>query len=420
MTNDPDKIWIMSDRDAWLFARPRACLAVLLALIPWQGSGQKPPSPPPVTIANTERRALKSHVNGIEYQIDVALPRGYATSQKRYPVVYTLDGNVFFPVLAASYRLTASIIPDELIVVGVGYYPSEEFGFWSTPYQENRARDYTTSPAKPAGGVSARAGGAPLFLRFLREELIPFIDSSYRTAPGDRGLMGHSYGGLFVAYVLTHDPGLFQKYALGSPSLWWDNEAPLRWESDYAGKHKELRARVYAYAGALEGEDAMKGPVRRFWEALKSRHYAGLDLMDFTIVPDEIHTSVVLGSMEHALRSLYSRASVSLPVETLSRYTGDWKAGTQPAWAIRQDGGRLYVEIPSYPDGPLAGRAPERREIFAESEASFFSKLGDLSIVFTLDPDKRLAAEMKVALPRFGYTSTLQRATMPDAMPKAK
>jgi predicted alpha/beta superfamily hydrolase len=408
----------MSGRDARLFVRRGAwAIAVLFALVPSQGSGQEAP-PQPVTIANAERHALRSPVNGVEYQIDVALPRGYATSQKRYPVVYTLDGSVFFPVLTASYRLAAAIIPDELIVIGVGY-PSDEYGFWSRAYQQSRARDYTTKPAKPVGGISAGAGGAPLFLRFIREELIPFIDSSYRTIPGDRGLVGHSYGGLFGAYVLTHDPGLFQKYALGDPSLFWDDEAPLRWESEYAGKHRELRVRVYVYLSDIDSTGQMNTPPRRFWEALKARHYIGLDLVDFVVVPDEIHTSVILGSIEHALRSLYARSAVSLPVDVLSTYTGEWRAGTEPTWAIRQDGGRLYVEIPSYPDGPLAGRAPERREIFAESETSFFSKLGDIRIAFTLDPDKRLATEMKVALPRFSYTSALRRSpATPGTAPK--
>jgi predicted alpha/beta superfamily hydrolase len=307
--------------------RRRACLiAVLFALISPEAMTAQESSPPqPVTIANTERRVLRSAANGIEYEIDVALPRGYATSQKRYPAVYMLDGNVFFPLLTSSYRLAASLIPDELIVVGIGY-PAKDYGFWSREYSTSRARDYTTKPATPVGGVSAGAGGAPAFLRFVRDELIPLIDSTYRTVPGDRGIMGHSFGGLFCAYVLTHEPGLFQKYSMGDPSLFWDNESPFRWESEYAATHTELRARVYVY---LSREDAS---IRRFWEALKARHYAGLDLVDFAVVPDEVHTSVIIGSLEHALRKLYARKAVSLPIETLRWYTGRWKVGDEPVW----------------------------------------------------------------------------------------
>jgi uncharacterized protein len=405
----------MADNGRYLDQNCAWAIAVLCALIPAKGWAQVPPSPQAVTIANTERRMLRSEVNGVEYQIDVALPRGYATSQKRYPTVYTLDGNVFFPLLTASYRLAAYLIPDELIVIGIGY-PANDYGFWSKEYGANRSRDYTPGSAKPLPGT----GGAPAFLRFLREELIPFIDSGYRSLPGDRGLVGHSYGGLFGAYVLTHDPGLFQKYAMGSPSLGWDDEAGLRWESEYAAKHTELHARVYVYVGAFEDENIMKVPAKRFWEALRTRHYVGLDLVDFITAPDEIHTSVPLGSMEHALRRLYARRPVSLPVATLSRYIGEWKTGTAPPWNIRLDRDRLFIEIPSHSDGPLEGRAPERRELLAESETSFFSELGDISVVFKFEVDKRSPTEMKVTIPRHAYASVLRRlpATPGNAAPK--
>jgi predicted alpha/beta superfamily hydrolase len=409
----------MSDHSRARERRPARLIAVLFALIsPKAMTAQESSPPQPVTIANTERRVLRSQANGIEYQIDVALPRGYATSQKRYPVIYTLDGNVFFPVLAASYRLTASLLPTELIVVGIGY-PASEYGGWSRENGASRARDYTPRPAKQPGGISAGAGGAPAFLRFLRAELIPFIDSAYRTVPGDRGLWGHSYGGLFGAYVLTHEPDLFQKYAIGSPALWWDNEAGLKWEAEYAATHTELPARVYMYIGELEDGNVMKRPARRFWEALKARRYTGLDLADFVAVPDEIHSSVLLVSMEHALRSLYARRSVSLPVETLNRYVGEWKEDNGRSWAIRLNRDRLVIDIPSLPDDPM-WTDPESRELLAESDSSFFSPLGDLKADFVVDARKQFATEFKISGSLLEQTFTLRRApaTAGNGVPK--
>jgi len=390
--------------------RRRALLiAVLLAMAsPLARADQESSAHQPVTIANTERRTLKSASNGVEYEIDVALPRGYAASQKHYPAVYTLDGNVFFPLLTGSYRMAARLIPDELIIIGVGY-PTDDYGFWSQEYGASRARDYTTRPLKAPGGSSAGAGGAPAFLRFLRTELIPFIDSSYRTFPGDRGLMGHSYGGLFCAYALTHEPGLFQKYAIGSPALWWDNEAALRWESEYAARHSELPARVYFYVGAFEDDNIMTAPTRRFWEALKARHYIGLDLVDFATVPGEIHQSVSLGSMEHALRSLYAPRPASLSLESLRRYVGDWKAEGGPSWTIRLDGKRLFIDIPGFSFDD-AQRAPESHELLAKSDTSLFTELAD-TFVFTLNSARNMAMEMKVTMPRVGYAAVLRRAS---------
>jgi predicted alpha/beta superfamily hydrolase len=79
-----------------------------------------------------------------------------------------------------------------------------------------------------AGAVSfgmprekVRSGGAPAFLRVLREEILPFVEETYRTSE-DRGIAGHSFGGLFAAWMLLEAPDLFRRYGLNSPSLWWE------------------------------------------------------------------------------------------------------------------------------------------------------------------------------------------------------
>ena len=59
-------------------------------------------------------------------------------------------------------------------------------------------------------------------------------------------------------------------------------------------------------------------------------------------------------------------------------------------------------------DGPLEDRTPKRREIFAQSATSFFSKLGDISVIFALDPDK--GSPSKVSTARFDYTSMMRRS----------
>lgn len=52
--------------------------------------------------------------------------------------------------------------------------------------------------------------------------MIPFVDRTYRTTPSDRGLLGHSYGGMFAIYVLEQQPALFQRIVAVSPVLGWD------------------------------------------------------------------------------------------------------------------------------------------------------------------------------------------------------
>src|ERR1700730_10304897 len=82
-----------------------------------------------------------------------------------------------------------------------------------------RVRDFTPTKTSEA----ANSGGAAAFLDFLEYELIPFVDRTYRTIPSDRGLLGHSHGGLFAIYALEQQPALFQRIVAASPALSWDN-----------------------------------------------------------------------------------------------------------------------------------------------------------------------------------------------------
>jgi len=75
-----------------------------------------------------------------------------------------------------------------------------------------RIRDFTPTDWQAWEG----GGGAKHFLSFLETELIPLIDSKYRTGKL-RIVFGHSAGALFVLYSLYADPDLFDAYlAAGS------------------------------------------------------------------------------------------------------------------------------------------------------------------------------------------------------------
>ncbi len=67
------------------------------------------------------------------------------------------------------------------------------------------------------------AGGVAEFAVFLKDELIPVIESRYPADPSRRCFAEYSLGGLLGVYLLTADPEMFQYYLLGSPSLWFNN-----------------------------------------------------------------------------------------------------------------------------------------------------------------------------------------------------
>jgi uncharacterized protein len=188
------------------------------------GSGNRV-SPPPAAqpsrqegepIVIGQRLTLRSHVLGEDRQVLIRLPDGYDGATERYPVIYVLDGDTHFLHLSEAARVLGDRVPG-LIVVGV---TNPERDRDLTP---NEAREPFVIPV-PFSADTVRfqldtaAARADDFLRFLHEELVPFIDGRYRTAPF-RLLFGHSLGGLFTTHAFLTRPESFHAYIASSPSL---------------------------------------------------------------------------------------------------------------------------------------------------------------------------------------------------------
>src|SRR5690606_24635364 len=194
-------------------------------------------------------------------------------------------------------------MPD-VIVVGVGYpvqFFQETFApRWHdlTPWQ-HPGLDASESAKR---GMELRSGGAPEFLRFIRSQVIPFVDENYRTT-GDRTLYGHSFGGLFALYTLFEAPDLFGRYAISSPSLNFTADPVFELEEAYADAHDTLPVRVFLSYGSEEDQISM--PAARLADVLGKREYEGLELQ-VHVFQDETHVSVFPAAFSRALRWLYA------------------------------------------------------------------------------------------------------------------
>lgn len=130
-----------------------------------------------------------------------------ASLDKRYPVLYLLDGDAhFYSTVGIIQQLSQAngngVLP-EMIVVAIE--------------NTNRVRDLV-----PSSDFSK----TNLFVDFLSSELIPYIDKNYNVAPF-KLLFGHSLGGLTVIDMLTRLPDLFNAYIAIDPSMWYDKEKYL-------------------------------------------------------------------------------------------------------------------------------------------------------------------------------------------------
>ena len=280
-------------------------LLFIIAELTAQIEAQHQPENQQVTLHRTEVFELKSTINGQTYPIKIALPGSYYYSDKTYPVVYMLDAYSSFGLLTEMARLLASDkeLP-ELILVGI----SSEGG--SKEFIYNRSRDYTPTQIPqdklPEAYKSAIpiSGGAEKFLGFIKEELIPSVESKYRTTYGDRTLIGHSLGGLFVFYSLFHQPDLFNRYVAVSPALAWDDGVIFKMESAFFENSKSLDALIYTAVGSLE-EDTFIAPWNRMIEKVKGHNYKGLELKT-EIASSETHYSIIPYTVTHGLKSIFA------------------------------------------------------------------------------------------------------------------
>jgi uncharacterized protein len=245
---------------------------------------------PGVTLAHTEQRAITSSKIGQRYDLLVSLPDDYATSGKPYPVLYVLDG-WHFPLMAflQSNNIYSERMPP-VIIVNVSH---GDVGAMTL-----RARDFTPTKIDREPG----SGGAMAFLDFLEHELIPFVDHKYRTVATDRGLLGHSYGGLFALYALEQRPGLFQRIVAASPVVGWDHRLLFAARERLKALPAPVRLDLSAGTDADVTED-----VVAFAKLLDEIKPTGLDYRS-TIYPGENHNSVRLASFPRGLYWVYRSA----------------------------------------------------------------------------------------------------------------
>ena len=162
-------------------------------------------------------------------RITIYLPAGYGSDDSAsYPVIYAHDGqNLFMP--GPSYGGTEWQLDeaaDKLFAAGT-VRPAIIVGIWNT---DARWQEYAPQKAieRLTGDLSSDWLGEDLpelkgdaYLRFITEELKPFIDETYRTQTSAENtlIMGSSMGGLISLYAVAEYPETFSRAA--AVSIHW-------------------------------------------------------------------------------------------------------------------------------------------------------------------------------------------------------
>lgn len=253
-----------------------------------------------------KKYSLRSKVLKEERPYWVYLPNSYDDSNKeqRYSVLYLLDGDAHFQSACGVVQFMSSSINGncqipEMIVVAI---PNTD-----------RTRDL--SPTHITVGLSGQAdawlessGGGDAFLKFIRDELFPQIDSKFHTQPV-RILVGHSLGGLLAIHTLLAEPEMFQAYVAIDPALFWDNQLLTRQAENKISAIKRLRKTVYISSANTpplldNGPIKMRKAIRKFVKTLEAARTENFRL-GFQYFDSEDHASVPLLSLYHGLLYIF-------------------------------------------------------------------------------------------------------------------
>ncbi len=201
----------------------------------------------PITIGHYCK--LDSAILNEERILQISLPRNYDPhAEKRYPVLYCLDGEYCFASSVTTVEQTVYFEEAEgvpaMIVVGI-------------PNPSRECRDRDMFPGQTAGTGSSR------FLQFIQQEVIAFVDSHYLTN-GTQLLMGQSSSGFFAWWTQLQEPTLFQGIIATSPSFatcrpYMINEIQTHAENDNLNK-----AYLYLARGTLGREEGVAESMAMF------------------------------------------------------------------------------------------------------------------------------------------------------------
>lgn len=235
---------------------------------------------------------FQSDAFGSERKISISLPTGYAEtdSSTKYVVAYLFDGqfNPYFSMVSSVidyYSQISEGIP--MIVVSI--------------HTENRSLEFTPKPNNPktAAGWRGNCGSAEMLTTSLRDEIIPYIESNYRTQPY-RLAIGHSLGGTYVLQDIFKDESIFSGVIAVSPNLNYDDEQIVFSGERYFKTHPESRTFLYTSAG---DQGNMESSFRRSLQKLDSIH-SNLDPkhMDWTcnLLDGDGHMSSFLPTFNYA------------------------------------------------------------------------------------------------------------------------
>lgn len=224
---------------------------------------------------------IQSEILEKEIHLSVHEPIHSADSPERYPVLYTFQIHFEMASGAVKNLYDYGLVP-KIIIVSIENY---EFGY--------------LTPSKVESDPNS--GKADLFLHFIDEELVPFINSRYQTQPY-RIVFSNSWGGMFATYAILAKPDIFDAAIASIPWITYDGEN--RYMINHAEQFLNNRSYNNFLYMTMDNESEILPELEAFINILQKIPKHGLD-WEYHYWPEDDHASASYRSIYYGLRALF-------------------------------------------------------------------------------------------------------------------
>lgn len=239
---------------------------------------------PIIAFSQTSKDTIFSQKLKEDREFRISLPESYATNKtKKYPILLLLDGDYLFDPFhgAISYGAYWDDIP-EVIIVGIS--------------QNQKDERTTDCGVDPESGLPDSKG--ELFYEFIGQELMPFLEKSYRIAPF-KIIAGHDVTAGYLNFFLYKDQPIFNAYISLSPQF------PVSMEEIIPERLSELNQQLFYYqATAAADLKSIKEKTIKLDATVSELKKSNLNY-HFDNFPNASHYSLVLYAIPNALYHIF-------------------------------------------------------------------------------------------------------------------
>lgn len=237
------------------------------------------------------------------------IPENY-NPEKKYPLVVVLDGEYLFDQVVANSKFYSTFQgTPETIIVGV--------------FQNENDLRWEDCAFEEASGLPAEKG--KLFFEFLGMELIPYLKTTYNTAPFTM-FVGYDITANFGNYYLFKEKSLFNAFISISPYL-----AP-EMASRVAGRLNEIDQQIFYHLIVGGERNDNRNEILQMDKALKSIEKANINY-HFDEYPTANDVSIATFGIGKAWGSMFEIFNPISPKE----YRENILTSEEPAYKYLED-----------------------------------------------------------------------------------